>query len=121
MSKVMVQDTVSSILSLLGISKTVTDTANLAYNAAFAMPFSRDQESEADKYGLELMYKAGFDPNACVTVMQKMDVYEKQASAEAGVSKSESFLNSIASTHPSSEKRYKDLKELIERFNLNNK
>ena len=121
MSKVMVQDTVSSILSLLGISKTVTDTANLAYNAAFAMPFSRDQESEADKYGLELMYKAGFDPNACVTVMQKMDAYEKQASAEAGVSKSESFLNSIASTHPSSEKRYKDLKELIERFNLNNK
>ena len=92
MSKVMVQDTVSSILSLLGISKTVTDTANLAYNAAFAMPFSRDQESEADKYGLELMYKAGFDPNACVTVMQKMDAYEKQASAEAGVSKSETPL-----------------------------
>lgn len=119
MSQAMVQDGLTSLASLLGVKKLATDTANLAFNTAFAMPFSRDQESEADKYGLELAYKAGFDPNAAVTVMKKMDRFEKEANAKEGnQSKAESFLNSIASTHPASETRYRDLQELIDRHHL---
>ena len=74
------------------------------------MPFSRDQESEADKYGLELMYKAGFDPNASVTVMEKLSKFEK-----------DKLLSNITSTHPSSEQRFSDLRKLIEEYHLSQK
>ncbi len=120
MSKTMVQSGVSSIASLFGVSQVITESANVAYNAAFALPFSRDQESEADKYGLELMYKAGFNPNGAVSVMKKMDAYEKKITGASGNSKSNSnaLLNSITSTHPTSEKRYKDLQALIDKYGL---
>ena len=37
------------------------------------MPYSREQESEADIIGVDLMAKAGFDPQQSVTLWQKMD------------------------------------------------
>jgi predicted Zn-dependent protease len=37
------------------------------------MPYSREQESEADMIGVDLMAKAGFDPQQSVTLWQKMD------------------------------------------------
>ncbi|WP_281071792.1 M48 family metallopeptidase [Succinivibrio dextrinosolvens] len=121
MSKAMVQSGVTSVAGLFGVSSTITDSANAVYNATVALPFSRDQESEADKYGLELMYKAGFNPQGAVSVMKKMDAYEKKvtaASGAAGNSKATSLLNSITSTHPTSEKRYKDLQALIDKYGL---
>lgn len=36
------------------------------------MPYSREQESEADIIGMDLMAKAGFDPRQSVTLWQKM-------------------------------------------------
>lgn len=119
MSKSVVQSGVTSIAGLFGVSSTVTDSANAVYNATVALPFSRDQESEADKYGLELMYKAGFNPKGAVNVMKKMDAYEKKVTAASGAnSKGVSLLNSITSTHPTSEKRYKDLQALIDKYGL---
>ena len=61
-SQAELQSSATKLASLLGVKKSITNTANVAYQAAFAMPFSRDQESESDKLGLELMYKANFDP-----------------------------------------------------------
>ncbi len=120
MSKQVVQSGVTSVAGLFGVSSTITDSANAVYNATVALPFSRDQESEADKYGLELMYKAGFNPQGAVSVMKKMDVYEKKVTAASGAgnSKAASILNSITSTHPTSEKRYKDLQALIDKYGL---
>ena len=37
------------------------------------MPYSREQESEADIIGVDLMAKAGFDPQQSVTLWQKME------------------------------------------------
>ena len=37
------------------------------------MPYSREQESEADIIGMDLMAKAGFDPQHSVTLWQKME------------------------------------------------
>jgi len=50
----------------------------------FAIPmtflkFSRDQEREADYYGLQYMYKSGYDPNAYVTFFERILADEKRS------------------------------------------
>lgn len=66
----------------------------------FALPNGREQEREADKMGLELAAHAGFNPDAAVTLWQKMSAQSKNSPPE--------FL----STHPASENRIADLKAL---------
>lgn len=66
----------------------------------FALPNSRKQETEADKIGLELAARAGFNPDAAVTLWQKM-------AAQDG-SKPPAFL----STHPTNETRIAELRAL---------
>ena len=66
----------------------------------FALPNGREQEREADKMGLELAARAGFNPDAAVTLWQKMGAQSKSAPPE--------FL----STHPASASRIADLKAL---------
>jgi predicted Zn-dependent protease len=61
------------------------------------LPFSRLHESEADRVGLELMAKAGFDPRAAVTLWQNM--------AKASSGQPPQFL----STHPSHGTRISEL------------
>lgn len=64
-------------------------------------PHSRTMESEADIMGLELMARAGYDPNAAVNVWQKMQA--------AGGGGGMEFL----STHPSGPTRIRDLQAHI--------
>ena len=68
----------------------------------FQLPHSREQEAEADRIGLELMARAGYDPNAAVSLWRKM--------GKLGGSGPE-FL----STHPSSESRIHDLQAAVPR------
>ena len=67
------------------------------------LPFGRKQESEADLIGLDLMASAGFDPRASVRLWQNM--------AKQGGQRPPEF----ASTHPSSERRIKDLNDRMQR------
>ncbi len=66
------------------------------------LPFSRLQESEADRIGLEMMASAGFDPRQSVTLWENMG----KASGGGGPPQ---FL----STHPSHSTRIKDLNSRI--------
>ncbi len=68
---------------------------------AILLPFSRTQEYEADRVGLILMAKAGYDPHAALTFW---DAFAKQPGT-----KPPEFL----STHPASENRLATLRELI--------
>jgi predicted Zn-dependent protease len=63
------------------------------------LPFSRQQESEADHIGLVLMAKAGYDPAKAVDFWQRMLAYSNGKEPPA-------FL----SDHPSSEQRIADIK-----------
>ena len=71
----------------------------------FALPNSREQEREADKMGLELMARAGYNPMAAVSLWRKMNEL------------SEFNMPEFLSTHPSNENRIKDLTEHAKKIN----
>ena len=83
-------------------SQAALQAAAVATTVGFQLPNSRSQEAEADRIGIELAAKAGYDPHAAVTLWQKMT----QATGGAGKS---DFL----STHPASEKRMDALAKLV--------
>ncbi len=66
----------------------------------FTLPYSREREYEADRIGLTLMIRAGFDPHAMETVFQKMTAI---ASKEP----------SYQSTHPANSDRIAAIKAAI--------
>jgi len=79
---------------------TMTGTTLLAA-VAVTLPNSRTMESEADRIGIELAAKAGYDPQAAVSLWQKM--------ASAGAKNPPQFL----STHPSPANRQEMLSQLV--------
>ena len=88
---------------LLGLGQ-VGDLAARGATQLLSLQFSRTDESEADLVGLELAARAGFDPQASVTLWQKMG-NASAASQSGGLS----FL----STHPSGPDRIRNLQENI--------
>jgi predicted Zn-dependent protease len=85
-----------------GASPSTMELASQVSAVTFSLPHSREQEAEADRIGLELMARAGFDPNAAITLWEKM--------GRLGGGGPE-FL----STHPSSTSRIKDLQANVPR------
>lgn len=61
------------------------------------LPYGRSQESEADIIGVELMAKAGFDPNQSMQLWKNMAKQSKSQPPE------------LLSTHPSNSTRIEDL------------
>lgn len=77
-----------------------TQGAQLGTQLFFSLPNSREQEREGDRIGLELAARAGYNPNAAVTLWKKMMAENPAAPPE--------FL----STHPASQNRINDLQAL---------
>jgi predicted Zn-dependent protease len=74
-----------------------------AGDLAFMCPNSRGMEQEADRIGVELAARAGYDPQAAISLWEKM--------ARASGSSTPQWL----STHPSNETRLADLRVYAER------
>ena len=81
----------------LGLGQGGAQLADMVTQVTFTLPNSRLHEQEADRIGVELAARAGYDPRGAVTVWQKM--------TKAAASGTPQFL----STHPSPENCIKDL------------
>jgi len=87
-------------------------TVNVAIQAValgatlfFALPNSREHEREADKMGIELAARAGFNPMAAVSLWRKMGHL------------SNAKIPEFMSTHPSNENRIEDLTAHAKKLN----
>ncbi len=77
--------------------KAILTGLGLGAQVGLALPYSRHHEAEADRVGLELMARAGFDPRESVTFWKNMN-------------RSGGQTPEFLSTHPSDENRIQDLR-----------
>jgi predicted Zn-dependent protease len=94
-------------LGLGGMNPYAADAIMRAYglgaNVGVLLPYSRTQEYEADKIGLILMAKAGYDPAAALDFWQRMLAYRKDKFQ----------MPQFLSTHPNDENRIKAIKDYL--------
>ena len=86
---------------VLGVSQETMQIADTAVQYGMTLPNSRSAETEADLLGIELAARGGYNPNAAISLWQKMAQASQGAPAE------------FMSTHPSSSTRIQNLQANI--------
>lgn len=101
-------------LGYAGVGQAGTAAAQLGSQIGIGLPYSRNLESRADQGGLMLMARAGYNPQAAITLWNKMSSYD-------GGKQGLAFL----STHPSNSARTeamrKNLSQAQALYNQSNK
>jgi len=87
-----------------GVSQVARQGYGLGTKLGVLLPYSRVQESEADKIGLILMAKAGYDPESA------LQFWERFAAAK----KDQAQLPQFLSTHPSDATRIQSMRGAVE-------
>lgn len=93
-----------AVVSIASDKRYAASAASAAAVLAIQLPNSRVAETEADRIGIELAARAGYDPRAAVSLWEKM--------AAVGGSRPPQFL----STHPSPGNRQERLGRLAEQM-----
>ncbi len=94
---------ISIVAAAAGLGDLGQKGMEFAYMGLLGLPNSRRHETEADRVGIELAARAGYNPQAAVTLWQKM--------GQLGGADPVKFL----STHPSREDRLSDLTAYAQR------
>ena len=89
---------IAVVSAAAGIGAGGQDLVNMVTDLTFSLPNSRLHETEADRIGVELAARAGYNPYGTVTLWEKM--------ARASNGEPPQWL----STHPSSQTRLDDLR-----------
>lgn len=82
--------------------------AQLVGQGVFAR-FSRDNEAEADRMGMDMMFRAGYQPVAMLTFMNKMVTLDRQQGGGGQ-------LFAIFSSHPPTQERFARLQALLAQY-----
>ncbi len=85
------------------VANQVLQVYGIGAGIGVALPFSRSQETEADRIGLILMAKAGYDPRVALDLWQRME--KKEGGRDAPPE--------ILSTHPGYETRIEQLRAFL--------
>jgi predicted Zn-dependent protease len=101
MSQAGILGTGMALAGASGINPQILQALGLGASVGLFLPFSRSQESEADRVGLILMAKAGYDPRIALEVWERMARNEKGAPPP--------FL----STHPGYDTRVQQLRSFM--------
>jgi predicted Zn-dependent protease len=91
------------VINSWGLYQAVNMGLSLALPVTF-MKFSRDFEGEADYFGLQYMYKAGYDPQSFIDFFEKIKALEKE--------KPNLFSKAFASHPPNEERILKSQQEM---------
>lgn len=98
--KIATQQAIAIGGSLIGLDSLSQNLANMASEYVLILPFSRTMEAESDIIGMELMARAGYNPESAINIWRKMsELNNGEAPAE--------FL----STHPSDTTRIANLEK----------
>ena len=68
--------------------------------------YSRDAEREADRFGLEYMVRAGYDPEGAVTMFEKL--------AAMGDAESGNVFEALARSHPETQERIRNARSWVQ-------
>lgn len=99
-----IQGLIQSVMIGSGGDASMAQIANVVGQYA-NMKYGRDQELESDKWGIQMMMEAGYNPEEMIGVM---DILE----AASGGSRTPEWQSS----HPSPENRRQNIRDLIERY-----
>jgi predicted Zn-dependent protease len=103
-SQAMAQSIAISVIgTVAGLPAGAGDLSQMVLDLTFNLPNSRLHEQEADRIGVELAARGGYDPREAITLWEKM--------GRLGGGQPPQFL----STHPSHESRIADLKQYSEK------
>ncbi len=94
---------ITVLATVAGVGSIGQKGMEYAYQGLLGLPNSRSHETEADRIGVELAARAGYDPRAAITLWEKM--------GEVGGKEPPKFM----STHPSRSDRVRDLTVYSER------
>jgi predicted Zn-dependent protease len=95
-----------------GIDPGLAIGAMSAYGVGVALPNSRDQETEADYIGLQLMAKAGYDPREAVPFWERMSGCPRKMIGKFCF-RSQNAVPEFLSTHPSDVTRINQIEAWI--------
>ncbi len=90
------------LLTILRANRTVVDLTSVGYEVARSLPYSRRDETRADRGGFDLMVRAGYHPSGLVKTFEMFAQASKGAPPE--------FLK----THPDDKNRIRNIRKWIE-------
>ena len=94
-------------LPLIAFGGGIVIAARETVGSLTAMKFSRNYEREADYLAVEYAYKAGYDPRALISILERLQVDENQTSGA---------VSKAFSTHPQTSERIRRMHAEIARI-----